>query len=81
MKAEVNYLIEPVYSPIENIDDEERCVRLLVFMTNEFIEHRNVIFDCACIQSTMKIEDKDDKDYVKQMDKKIKMVKKFLYKK
>jgi hypothetical protein len=60
--------------------DADLCVKLLVAMTNEYIDYRNQVFDGACIQSTMKIEYKEDRDYVKQMDRKIKKVKKFLYK-
>ena len=79
MKVEIKYLEEPTCNPVQNGDDVWLALELLVDMTNEYIDYRNQVFDSSCIRSSMKIEDKEDKDYVKQMDKKIKMVRKFLY--
>jgi hypothetical protein len=79
MKTVIKHLEEPVYNPVQDADDVWLNIELLVEMTNEFIDYRNQVFDGACIRSTMKIEDKEDKDFVKHMDKRIKRVKKFLY--
>jgi hypothetical protein len=80
MKPVKKYLEVPELDPIYYEKDADLCVKLLVAMTNEYIDYRNQVFDGACIYSTMKLEHKEDRDYVKQMDRKIKKVKKFLYK-
>ena len=55
--------------PLHSFNTDTQCIKLLIDMTNQFIDYRNQIFDSTQVDA--KVVEKEDVEYIEDMDKKI----------
>ena len=63
---------------IAHEDSDTYATKLLIDMTNEYIDYRNQVFDSSCNMVSFNIEGAEDYKYVYDMDIKLQKVRDYL---
>ena len=55
-----------------------KCTKLLIMVTNELITYRNQVVESTINFSTLEVPDKEDQDWISELDRIIDTVEKYL---